>query len=126
MPKVVCKSLQSTYSPHFLPIESFYFWSMYDVFEQQRLILDFGCAGSTIFALGSSYVPLCPCKPKWDRNNLSNSVDLNQTAHTEGYDKGLHCLTGFVENSVNIKKIKFIVRNVHYRTSRYMNKINTD
>ena len=34
-----------------------------------------GCAGRTIFACGSSYVLLCPCTPKWDRNDLSDSVD---------------------------------------------------
>ena len=41
MLKLVCESLRSTYSPHFLPIESFYVWSVYGVFEQQRLISDF-------------------------------------------------------------------------------------
>ena len=40
MLKLVCESLQSTYNLHFLPVESFYLWSVYGVFEQQRLILD--------------------------------------------------------------------------------------
>ena len=41
MLKLVCEPLQSTYSPHFLPVESFYFWSVYGVFEQHRFISDF-------------------------------------------------------------------------------------
>ena len=40
MLKLVCESLQTTYSLHFLSVESFYFWALYGVFEQQRLISD--------------------------------------------------------------------------------------
>ena len=41
MLKLVCESLQTMYSlqPSFsVSVESFYFWSLYGVFEQQRLI----------------------------------------------------------------------------------------
>ena len=41
MLKLVCESLQTMYSFHFLSVESFYFWSLYGVFEQQSLISDF-------------------------------------------------------------------------------------
>ena len=41
MLKLVCESLQTMYSLHFLSVESFYFWFLYGVFEQQRLISDF-------------------------------------------------------------------------------------
>ena len=76
MLKQVCESLQSTYSPHFLPVEPFFFWSVYGVFEQQRLISVFDDVQEALFfALGSWYVLMCPCTPKWDRNILSNSVD---------------------------------------------------
>ena len=42
MLKLVCESLQTMYSL-FLSVETFYFWSLYGVFEfeQQRLISDF-------------------------------------------------------------------------------------
>ena len=46
-------------------ILSCYFWSVYGVFEQQRLVSDF-----------VDVVLLCPCTPKWDRNDLSDSIDL--------------------------------------------------
>ena len=34
MLKLVCESLQTMYSLHFLSVESFYYWSVYGVFEQ--------------------------------------------------------------------------------------------
>ena len=47
--KLVYESLQSSYSPHFLPVESFYVWSVYGVFEQQRLKLDFADVLEALF-----------------------------------------------------------------------------
>ena len=60
------------------------------MFEQQRLIPDFADDRDAPFLLEAARmyycVPvrrLCPCTPKWDGNNLSNSVDPNQTVQTE-------------------------------------------
>ena len=41
MLKLVCESVQTMYSLHFLSVESFYIWSLSGVFEQHWLISDF-------------------------------------------------------------------------------------
>ena len=63
MVKLVCESLQTMYSIHFLSVESFYFWSVYGMFEQQRLISDFADDQDTPFLLEAArmyyLVPVC-------------------------------------------------------------------
>ena len=82
MLKLVCESLQTMYSLHLLSVESFNFWSLYGVFEQQRLISDFAddriCLRQLICTILSLYAEVGQKK-----TNLSNSVDPNQLAHTE-------------------------------------------
>ena len=78
MLKLICKSLQTMYSLHFLSVESFYFLSLYDVFEQQRRISDFADF------LEAARIYYCvPVRRGGTEKNMSNSVDPNQTAHTE-------------------------------------------
>ena len=72
------------YSRHFLSVESFYFWSLYGVFQQQRLISDFADDRDAPFLLEAARMYYCvPVRRSGIEKNLSNSVDLNQTAHTE-------------------------------------------
>ena len=65
-------------------ILSCYFWSVYSVFSDFADVLD------APFLAG---VLLCPCTPKWDRNDLSDSVDPIRLRTQKQYGKGLHCLT---------------------------------
>ena len=84
MLKLVCESLQTLYSLHFLSVESFYFWSVYGVFEQQRLISDFADDRDAPFLLEAARMYYCvPVRRSGTEKKLSNSVDPNQTAHTE-------------------------------------------
>ena len=84
MLKLVCESLQTMYSLHFLSVESFYFWSLYGVFEQQRLISDFVDDRDAPFLLEVARMYYCvPVRRSGTEKNLSNSEDPNQTAHTE-------------------------------------------
>ena len=84
MLKLVCESLQTMYSLHFLSVESFHFWSLYGVFEQQRLISDFANDRDATFLLEAASMYYCvPVSRSGTKKNLSNSVDPNQTAHTE-------------------------------------------
>ena len=57
--KLVCESLQTMYSLYFLSVESFYFWSLYGVFEQQRLILDFTDDRDAPFLLEAASMYYC-------------------------------------------------------------------
>ena len=84
MLKLVCESLQTMYSLHFLSVESFYFWSLYGVFEQRMLISDFADDRDAPFLLEAARMYYCvPVCRSGTEKNLSNSVDPNQTAHTE-------------------------------------------
>ena len=62
MLKLVCEFLRTMHSLHFLSVESFYFWSVYGVFEQQRLISDFADDRDAPFLLEAApmyyYVPV--------------------------------------------------------------------
>ena len=72
------------YRLHFLSVESFYFWSLYGVFEQQRLISDFADDRDAPFSLEAARIYYCvPVRRRGTEKILSNSVDPNQTAHTE-------------------------------------------
>ena len=59
MLKLVCESLQTMYSLHFLSVESFYFWSIYGVFEQQWLISDFAVDRDVPFLLEAARMYCC-------------------------------------------------------------------
>ena len=84
MLKLVCESLQTMYIIHFLSVESFYFWSLYGVFEQHRLISDFADDQEAPFLLEAARMYYCvPVRRRGTEKNLSNSVDPNQTAHTK-------------------------------------------
>ena len=69
---LVCESLQTRYSLHFLSVESFDFWSLYGVFEQQRLISDFADNPDAPFLLEAArkakvgQKKLKQCRPKSD------------------------------------------------------------
>ena len=67
------------YSLHFLSVESFYFWALYGVFEQQRLISDFADDRDAPFLLEAARMYYCvpvrrsgtekiikQCRPKSD------------------------------------------------------------
>ena len=83
MLKLVCESLQTMYSLHFLSVESF-FWPLYGVFEQQRLISDFADDRDAPFLLEAARMYYCvPVRRSGTEKNLSNSVEPNQTAHIE-------------------------------------------
>ena len=81
MLKLVCESLQTTYSLHFLSVESFYCLSLYGVFEQQRLISDFADDRNASFLL--EVCTIVSLYAEVGQKNLSNNVDPDQTAHTE-------------------------------------------
>ena len=84
MLKLVCESLQTMYSHHFLSVESFYFWSLYGVFEQQRLISDFTDDRDAPFLLEQLVCTIVsPVRRSGTEKKLTNNVDPNQTAHTE-------------------------------------------
>ena len=84
MLKLVCDFLQTMYSLHFLSVESFYFWSVYGVFEQQRLISDFADDRDAPFLLEAARMYYCvPVRRSGTEKNLSNSVDPNKTTHIE-------------------------------------------
>ena len=80
---LVCESLQTMYCLHFLSVESFYFWSLYGVFEQQRLISDFADDRDAPFLLEAARMYYNVPVRRSGTEKTSNSVDPNQTAHTE-------------------------------------------
>ena len=59
MLKLVCESLKTIYSLHFLSVKSFYFWSSYGVFEQQRLVSDFTDVLDANFLLEEALMHCC-------------------------------------------------------------------
>ena len=84
MLKLVYESLQTMYGFHFLSVESFYFWSLYGVFKQQRLISDFADDRDAPTLLEAARMYYCvPVRRSGTEKNLSDSVDPHQTAHTE-------------------------------------------
>ena len=59
MLKLVCESLQTMYRLHFLSVKSFYFGSLYGVFEQQRLISGFADGRDAPFLLEAARMYYC-------------------------------------------------------------------
>ena len=83
MLKLVCESLQTMYTLHFLSVESFSFRSLYGVFEQHRLISDFADDRDAPFSLKAARMYCCFPIRLSGTEKISNSVDPNQTAHTK-------------------------------------------
>ena len=83
MLKLVCESLQTMFSLHVLSVESFYFWSLYGVFEQKGSYQTSQMTGTHHFCLRQLVCTIVSLYAEVGQKNLSNSVDPNQTAHTE-------------------------------------------
>ena len=78
------------YSLHFLSVESFYFWSLYGVIEQQRLISDFADDRDAPFLLEAARMYYCvPVRRSGTEKTYQTVLTQIRLRTQKRYDKGL-------------------------------------
>ena len=87
--KLVCESLQSTYSPHCLPVKSFFFSGSNILHLATKTYIRLhGCAGSIIFCFRQLVCTICvhvrQSETEINYQTLQTQIKLNTQ---RGYDK---------------------------------------